>query len=144
MENIIDKRLAEILQTVLNQKNEIEHAKKENADYIKEVFNDFITVLDSFEKAEKRIKERGLGAGENAEQAIKRLLTAKNRALSVLYKHGIEPVEFENNMVDDNCKVVETEPDQSKADGYILSVEKTGYKIKGKLLRYAEVITVRN
>lgn len=144
MENVIDKRLAEILQTVLNQKNEIEDAKKENADYIKEVFNDFITVLDSFEKAEKRIKERGLDEGENAEQAIRRLLTAKRKTLSVLYKHGIEPIEFENNMVDDNCEVIETEPHQSKADGYILSVEKPGYKIKGELLRYAEVIAVRN
>ena len=144
MENVIDKRLAEILQTVLNQKNEIEDIKKKNADYIKEVFNDFITVLDSFEKAEKRIKERSLDEGESAEQAIKRLLTAKKKTLSVLYKYGVKPIEFENNMVDDNCEIVETEPNQSKPDGYILSIEKPGYKIKGELLRYAEVITVRN
>jgi molecular chaperone GrpE (heat shock protein) len=45
---------------------------------------------------------------------------------------------------DDSCTIVETDPDPSKQEGTIISIEKEGYTRNGHILRRAEVVTVKN
>lgn len=45
---------------------------------------------------------------------------------------------------DDMCTTVETEPDASRKNGEIISVEKDGYTRNGHLIRRAEVVIVKN
>jgi molecular chaperone GrpE (heat shock protein) len=106
---------------------------------------DIIQIIDVFEKAEQLIIEREWDKAEQSEKSIKRLLTAKTKTLSILEKHGVSKILFNENMCnDENCKTVGAEPDSTKPNGYILSVEKTGYVYENKPLREAEVIIVKN
>jgi len=106
---------------------------------------DIIQIIDVFENAENKIIEKEWDKTEQSEKSIKRLLTAKTKTLSILEKHGVSKILFNDNMCnDENCKTVGNEPDSTKPNGYILSVEKIGYVYENKPLREAEVIIVKN
>lgn len=65
--------------------------------------------------------------------------------MSVLEKFNVKKIEFDSGMVDDDlCATVETEPDASRKNGEIISVEKDGYTRNGHLIRRAEVVIVKN
>lgn len=111
----------------------------------REMLLDIVQIVDTFEKAEERIIERGWDKIEINEQPIKRLLTAKKKTLSVLEKHNVSKITFENNIANDEaCKTVDTEPDRNYPNNHIISIEKDGYKIGDDILRPAEVIVVKN
>ena len=102
-------------------------------------------LIDTFEKAEKTIKERELDKDETARRAINRLLNAKNKALFVLEKFDVKRIDFKNNKsVEELCEVADTEPDPDRETGDIVSIEKEGYTRNGHLIRSAEVIIVKN
>lgn len=125
--------------------NKIEEIEGKHSKEIDSIFCEFITVLDTFERAEQIIAERNLGENEDANKAIKRLLNAKKKVLFVLEKFGVERIEFPDNMsVDELCVVTDTEPDSSKPTGEIISIDKPGYKRQGHLIRPAEVVIVKN
>ena len=110
-----------------------------------DIFRDFLSIIDTFERAEETIKERGLDVDENAQKAIKRLLNAKKKAIFVLEKYDVKPIVFENNKaIDEFCVTNGTEPDPSKEDGTIVSIDKNGYTRNGHVVRPAEVIVVKN
>lgn len=126
-------------------KNNQEETHKNHDRKIDEIFCEFLTVIDTFERAEQAIAERELIQDENARKAINRLLNAKKKALYVLEKYNIKKVVFENNhSVEQLCEVTDTEPDAAKENGDILCIEKEGYMRNGHLIRPAEVIIVRN
>lgn len=108
------------------------------------IFVEFLTVIDTFEKSEKIIKERGLDQDENASKAIKGLLNAKKKALSTLKKFNVKKIDLQGVVNDDLCTTVETEPDSNRKNGEIISVEKDGYTRNGHLIRRAEVVIVKN
>lgn len=147
--NDIKKTLYEHISKLANNnltlKNEMDELNKKHEKAIDDICCECISVLDTFEKAEQIIKERGLDEGENAQGAIKRLLNAKKKTWVVLQNHGVELIEFPDNMsVDECCTVCDTEPDSTKETGYILSMEKYGYRRHGKVIRPAEVVIVKN
>ena len=73
------------------------------------------------------------------------MLNAKKKALSILEKFNVKRIDFESGMVDDDfCTTVETEPDSSRKNGEIISIEKDGYTRNGHLIRRAEVVIVKN
>ncbi len=141
----IEEKMADSLRQIVTLQNEKEQAEKNHEKELDDIFAEVLTVIDTFQKSEAIIKERGLDQEENASKAIKRLLNAKKKALSVLEKFNVKKIEFDSGMVDDDlCATVETEPDASRKNGEIISVEKDGYTRNGHLIRRAEVVIVKN
>lgn len=141
----IETEITKIKQENLKQKNEIEELVLDHERQIDTLINDFIQVVDAYEKAEMKIKEAGLADDENAAKAIKRMQQPKKVALAVLSKYNVNQIELDGKMIDENlCAVVDTEPDPSKEDGIVVSVEKNGYVRGERLIRRAEVIIVKN
>lgn len=142
---IIHDKMAESLNTIVTLQNEKELLKKEHEKELDEIFTEFLTVIDTFEKSEAAIKERGLDQDENAQKVIKRLLNAKRKAISALEKFNVNKIEFNDGMVDDEvCATVDTEPDANRKNGEIVSIEKDGYTRKDHLIRRAEVVIIKN
>jgi molecular chaperone GrpE (heat shock protein) len=141
----IEDFITPLMREKVTLQNEFEEFKKEQDKQIDEMFCEFLTVIDTFERAEQNIQERGLVGDENAKKAINRLLNAKKKALFVLEKYNIKKIEFEDNhSKEELCEIVDTEPDPTKETGEIVSIEKQGYTRAGHLLRPAEVIIVKN
>lgn len=141
----IEEKMADSLRKIVTLQNEKEQAEKNHEKELDDIFAEVLTVIDTFQKSEAIIMERGLDQEENASKAIKRLLNAKKKALSVLEKFNVKRIEFETGMVDDDlCTTVETEPDSTRKNGEIISIEKDGYTRNGHLIRRAEVVIVKN
>lgn len=141
----IEEKMADSLRQIVTLQNEKEQAEKNHEKELDDIFSEVLTVIDTFQKSEAIIKERGLDQEENASKAIKRLLNAKKKALSVLEKFNVKKIEFDSGMVDDNfCTTVETEPDSNRKNGEIISIEKDGYTRNGHLIRRADVVIVKN
>lgn len=141
----IADKVSELSRDNLTLKNKLEELEKTQDKKIDEIFCEFLTVIDTFEKAEQSIKERNLDMDENTKKAINRLLNAKKKALFVLEKYNVKRVTFEDNKsIEELCEVSDTEPDSTRDTGDIVSIEKQGYTRQGHLIRPAEVIIVKN
>lgn len=145
IKSTIAAKMADSLRQIVTLKNEKEQAEKNHEKELDDIFSEVLTVIDTFQKSETIIKERGLDQDENASKAIKRLLNAKKKALGVLEKYNVKRIDFESGMVDDDlCTTVETEPDLNRKNGEIITIEKDGYTRNGHLIRRAEVVIVKN
>lgn len=141
----IRDKISELSVENLSLKNSKEELIKNNEKAIDEIFCEFLTVIDTFNRSEEAIKDRDLDSEENTQKAIKRLLNAKKKALFILEKYDVKPIVFENNKaIDEWCITNGTEPDPNKENGEILTIEKEGYMRKGHVIRPAEVIVVKN
>ena len=71
---------------------------------------------------------------------------SKRPCLSLsIEKYNVSKITFTDNIAnDEECKTIDTEPDNNNPNNYIISIEKTGYKFEEKILRPAEVIVVKN
>lgn len=141
---LIEEKMAESLNRIVTLQNDKAQMEKNHEKELDGIFAEFLTVIDTFEKSEMIIKERGLDQDENASKAIKRLLNAKKKALSTLEKFNVKKIDLQGVVNDDLCTTVETEPDSSRQNGEIISVEKDGYTRNGHLIRRAEVVIVKN
>ena len=141
----IANKVSELSRENLTLRNQLEEFEKSQDKRIDEIFCEFLTVLDTFERAEQTIKERELDKDETTKKAINRLLNAKKKALGVLEKFNVQKIEFENNKsIEELCEVADTEPDPGRETGDIVSIEKQGFTRLGHLIRPAEVIIVKN
>ena len=141
----ISNKDSELSRENLTLRNQLEEFEKSQDKRIDEIFCEFLTVLDTFERAEQTIKERELDKDETTKKAINRLLNAKKKALGVLEKFNVQKIEFENNKsIEELCEVADTEPDPGRETGDIVSIEKQGYTRQEHLIRPAEVIIVKN
>jgi molecular chaperone GrpE (heat shock protein) len=142
---IITTVVIESYKNQLKNRNTIESLNKDFTKEKRDLFNEIIQIIDVFEKAEEIISERQWNNSDESDKCIKRLLTAKTRTLSILERHKVARIQFEDNIsVDEFCKILDVEPDSNKPNGYIISIEKHGYLHEGVTLREAEVIVVRN
>ncbi len=141
----IAEHTASVMKEVVTLKNEKEELLKRQEQKMDNVFCEFLTVIDTFERSEQIIKEKGYDQVDEANKSIKRLLNAKKKALAVLEKYSVKQITFENNhIIDDLCTTVGTEPDASLNNGDIISIEKAGYTRDGRVIRLAEVVIVKN
>ena len=141
----IANKVSELSRENLTLRNQLEEFEKSQDKRIDEIFCEFLTVLDTFERAEQTIKERELDKDETTKKAINRLLNAKKKALGVLEKFNVQKIEFVNNKsIEELCEVADTEPDPDRETGDIVSIEKQGYTRQGHLIRPSEVIIVKN
>ena len=138
-------KVASLQRENLTGRNSLEEYKKSQEKFVDSIFSEFLTVIDTFDRAEKAIKERELDQDENAKKAINRQLNAKKKALAVLGKFDVREIEFKDgHSVPEQCSVVDTEPDAGRQTGEIISIERQGYTRNGRLLRPAEVVIVKN
>ena len=145
IKSAINEKLSELARKNLELQSECEKANKRAESILDEALCEFLTVLDTFERAEQYIEEHELDKDEDGSKAIKRLLNAKKKAMFVLEKYNVKKMVFENNMsIPDWCSVTDTEPDSSRQNGEIVSIEKNGYLRDDRLLRSAEVIIIKN
>lgn len=141
----IRNKISELSVKNLSLKSSKEELIKNNEKAIDEIFCEFLTVIDTFDRSEEAIKERGWDSEENTQKAIKRLLNAKKKASFILEKYDVKPIVFDNNKtIDEWCITNGTEPDPNKENGEIITIEKEGYMRKDHVIRPAEVIVVKN
>ena len=72
---------ASIMKEVITLKNEKEQIIKSHEQAMDDVFYDFITVIDTFERSEQIIKEKGYEQIDEASKSIRRLLNARKKPL---------------------------------------------------------------
>lgn len=147
----IEQRRSEIENTIqhfqrliLERNHRIEDLVNSREKELDKIFKELLNVVDAFNKADTRLVERYPDSSEVA-SARNRFATAKNRLMAILENNGVSEIQFPDGLATiEDCQVEETQPDNSKPDGTILSIEKAGYRRNGRLLRLAEVVVVRN
>lgn len=143
--NIVQDEITQLKKDNLKKKNDIEELLLNYERQIDSLLNDFISVVDAYEKVEIKIKDMDLPEDEIIQKVVKRMMQPKKTALSVLSKHGVSQIDIiGKSLNEDLCTVTETEPDSEKENDIVLSIEKNGYKRGERLIRRAEVIIVRN
>ena len=133
------------LQSANNFKNEVEKKENEKHDQLKDISLGMIDILDSFERVEESLIEKGRDKNDEACKTMNRYKTIQKKLLNLLQKYGISKIEFpDNRLIVGLCEVVETEADNDKKNDDIISVVRSGY-IRGKeLIRAAQIIVVKN
>lgn len=140
----IENTIQQFQRLILEQEHRIEDLEIAREKELDSIFRELLTVIDAFEKADSRLKER-YPDNKDISSARTRFATAKNKLKAILENNGIYEIQFPDGLVTlEDCQVEDTEPDASKPNDTIISIEKAGYRRKGRLLRRAEVIVVRN
>ena len=141
----IEEEITQLKREKLQLRNNKDELSLNHERQVDSLLNDFISVIDTYEKAEAKIREMELPEDDNIQRVIKRFLQPKKTALSVLSKNGVLPIDILGKPLnEDLCTVVETEPDNERENDMVISVEKTGYVRGDRLIRRAEVIIVKN
>ena len=126
-----------------DQKESIKKINKDIVDQKKNYMLSTIEVIDSFERKEENILTKH--GEENGKKLIKNFVIIKKKLLRVLDDNNVSEVVLEHyNIKPEECVVEETIIDDSKDDNYIYEVIKKGYKINGEVLRFAEIVIVKN
>ena len=141
----IEQQISDMLRNNKALSNQIEDNHRKEEQHLDEIFLDVISVLDAFSREEKVIEDHEWNQSEDSQKAIKRLLNAKKKLNTMLEKHDVKKMSFDDGMSnDDLCSVTDTEPEPEKPNGFIISIEKDGFTRNGHTLRRAEVVIVKN
>lgn len=141
----IEQKISDMLRNNKALSNQIEDNHRKEEQRLDEIFLDVISILDAFTREEKVIEDHEWNKSEDSQKAIKRLLNAKKKLNTLLEKHDVNKISFDDDMSnDDLCSVTDTEPDPEKPNGFIISIEKDGFTRNGHTLRRAEVVIVKN
>ena len=141
----IEEEITLIKRENLKLKNDMEEMIITNERKIDEMISEFIKVIDSFDKSETVVKEKGLDQEETSQKAIKRMLQPKKVAATILDKYDVHKIDILGKPInEDMCTIVETEPDLEQEDGIVISIEKDGYTRGNRLIRRAEVVVIKN
>lgn len=140
----IENKIQGFQRMILEQEHKIESLESEKEKELDSIFKDLLAVVDAFEKADKRIAEL-FAENEDVQKARKRFATSKKKLLEILNKNSVSEILFPDGIATlEDCQIEDTEPDTTKPDNTIISIEKAGYRRNGRLLRLAEVIVVKN
>lgn len=140
----LERAIQDLQKRILSQNHQIEETKKNTERDLDELFKDLIAVIDTFDKADKRLNEQFPDCNEVA-RARKRFATVKRMISEILNRNNVIEIEFpEGKAVLQDCEIDHTETDPSKGNDSIISIEQPGYRRNGRLIRLARVVTVRN
>ncbi len=133
------------LQSVNNLKNEVEKKENEKHDQLKDISLGIIETLDSFDKVDEWMIEKGLDKSDDSVKTKKRYISVKSKLLNLLQKYGISLMVFPDGIdIIGWSEPIETIADETKKNNEIVSIVKNGY-IRGKeVIRAAQVIIVKN
>lgn len=141
LENIIVQNL----QSTNNLKNEVEKKENEKQDQLKDISLGIIDILDSIERVEESLIEKGFDKDEAANKVMNRYQTIQKKLLNLLRKYGMSKIDFpDNRLIIGLCEVVETEVDSSRKNDEIVSFVRNGYIRGSELIRAAQIIVVKN
>ena len=141
LENLITLNL----QTANNLKNEVEKKVNEKHDLLIEISKGIIETLDTFDKVDEYLIEKGMDKNEDSVKTKNRYNSVKKKLLNLLKKYGITKIEFpDNRLIVGLCEVVETEADGNRKNDEIISVVRGGYIRGNELIRAAQIIVVKN
>ncbi|MBS1615877.1 MAG: nucleotide exchange factor GrpE [Bacteroidetes bacterium] len=143
--NELESSITAQLETISALRNDVLQKELEKGDQLKAIALGIIDTLDSFERIEEGLAERGLDKTDDGAKVAKRYQSIQKKLLALLGKFGITRLEFpEGVIIVGFTKVKDTEPSPSRKNDEIISVVQQGY-IRGKeLIREAEVIIVKN
>lgn len=140
----IENKIQDFQRIILEQKHKIEDIENEKETELDSIFKDLLSVIDAFDKADRRLAEQ-YSENEDIQKARKRFATSKKKLLEILNKNNVNEILFPDGLATlEDCQVEVTEPDSTKPNNTIISIEKAGYRRNGRLLRLAEVIVVKN
>lgn len=141
----IEEILTSQLVKINNLKNEVDTKEIEKQDLFKEIILGIIDVIDTFERVEESLIERGMDKNEESNKIITRYKSVQKKTLNLLSKYGVTKLAYpENRLIVGFSKIVDTEPDSNRKNDEIISIVRNGY-IRGKeLIREAELIVVKN
>jgi molecular chaperone GrpE (heat shock protein) len=141
----LEKAITKSLQEVLTLRDKLEKLETAKKDQQKDWVLSIIGILDSFERVEQGLSEKGIQDIEEGGKIMKRYASIQKKMLYLLEKHGVTRIELaENVLVMGLCEVVDTEPDATKNTDEIISIERNGYILGGEVIRAAQVIIVKN
>lgn len=140
----IESMIQDFQRLILEQKHKIENLENEQEKILDYIFKDLLTVIDAYDKADRRLAEQ-YSENEDVQKARKRFEILRKKLYEIFKKNNVVEIQFSDGIATlEDCQIVDTEPDENKPDNTIISVEKTGYRRNGRLLRLAEVIVVKN
>ncbi len=140
----IKSKIQDFQREILEQRHKIECLEIEKEKELDSIFKDLLTVVDAFDKADKRLAEQ-YAENEDVQKARKRFATSKKKLLEILNRNNVNEIIFSDGIATlEDCQIVDTEPNATKPNNTIVSIEKNGYRRNGRLLRLAEVIVVKN
>jgi len=137
--------LTEKLTEIQNLKNSVEKMQLEKKDLFHALILGIIEVIDTYENAERYIKEKELDGQQDSKKIIERYTSVYKQFIRLLHKNGVNKIEFpDNRLIIGYCRVVDKEPDLKLPNDTILEVVRNGYIHGKELIREAEVIIVQN
>jgi len=110
------------------------------------VILEFLSILDSFEKAKEAIKKISLEPLEkdnNFQQWLKGILEIKNQIKIIFKREEVKEIETKGKFNPDLHEAVEMVEVENAESGTILEEIQRGYTIQGRLLRPARVKVVK-
>ena len=140
----IESKIQDFQREILEQRHKIESLEIEKEKELDSIFKDLLTVVDAFDKADKRLADQYV-ENDDVQKDRKRFATSKRKLLEILNRNNVNEIQFPDGIATlEDCQVADTEPDATKPNNTIISIEKNGYRRNGRLLRLAEVIVVKN
>lgn len=136
--------VAEQLTLVHELRRQVAEKERERQDQLRDFLLGQIELLDAMEQKDANLRERY----EEAPEALKVVVSygsIQKRLLRQLERYGVSRVTFpEDRLIVGLSKVVETEPDSTRANDSIISIVSHGYMRGNTVLREAELIVVKN
>ena len=84
----LEKLITQNLQSANNLKNDVERKGNEKHDQLLEISKGIIETLDSFDKIEEWLIEKGLDKSEDSVKTKNRYASVKTKLLNLLQKYG--------------------------------------------------------
>ena len=109
------------------------------------LFLELFAVLDACENIFNNMAEKEETLDKSSRRMLKSFRAVYRKLLRLLEEQGVERIEFPDGKgAIGLCKVLETRPVAEREEGEIIAIVRSGYRSKKRILRPAEVITVRS
>jgi molecular chaperone GrpE (heat shock protein) len=119
--------------------------RKISEDQQERLFLELFAVLDACENIFNNMAEKEETLDKSSRRMLKSFRAVYRKLLRLLEEQGVERIEFpDGKSAIGLCKVLETRPVAEREEGEIITVVRSGYRSKKRILRPAEVITVRS
>ena len=146
--------LAELEQKIISYLSEIVDLRQESnqlitkqIDQAKQFASDLIALKDALDVKFDNYNEmfEKTSVTTEVENAINNFKSISRKILRIMETYKIQEINFADQKAKlEMCTIVETRPNPNLEDETILFTLKKGYLLEGKVVRKAEVITVKN
>ncbi len=129
---------------VIELSQALQEERKRGEEQQERLFLELFSVLDAWENIFNNMVEKEDALEKSSRRMLKSFRALYRKLLRLLEDQGVERIEFPDGIsVIGLCKVVETRPVAEREEGEIIDIVRSGYRLKKRILRPAEVITAR-